>query len=889
MTLTAGASVGPYVIRSSLGAGGMGEVYVARDTKLDRQVALKLLPAHFSRDADRLRRFELEARAASALNHPAIVAVYELGQSDSQPYISMELVDGQTLREALQAGPMSLRHALQFGAMIADGLAKAHDAGIVHRDLKPENLMVTEDGFAKILDFGLAKLSSDAETLAALQTRTNEGTTPGSVMGTAGYMSPEQASGGTADARSDQFSFGLVLYEMLAGQRAFARATAVETLSAIIRENPLPVEQINPSIPLPVRWVLDRCLAKRPADRYGSTRDLARDLASARDHLSELTGSGRTAVSGAMPAARIVTRPVVAWLVAASFAAAALALWFRPTPNVADPHRSVRFTIMPPANVQFTSSIGMSPFALSPDGRHLVFGGIEQGQRPRLWIHSLDSVAARPIAGTDGAYGAFWSPDSLAVGFFAQDKLKRVSISGGDAAVICEAPRGGGGGTWSRDGIIVFAPSIDAELFRVSAAGGTPTAVTALDTNRGETAHMAPLFLPDGRHFVFAIVGGENAGMHVAALDSKERKRLPLDAVTAGFSDPDFLFFMRDRTLMTQRIDPKRFELIGEPIRVAEGVDRLGVSATYAVSSSGTVVFWSGDRTITQPTWFERDGRTAGTLGPPAAYMNLSLSVDGRQAAIDRFDRTPGIWLLDATRGTSTRLTSGAIYESTPIWSPDSSQFVFAAARDTPPNLFLKRVGASADERVFRNPLQSYPQSWSRDGQYIAYVTIDPMTNSRDIWIVPPTGDRKPVPFLQSKFDEMQARVSPDGRWMAYASNESGRVEVFVTRFPEAKGKWPVSTNGGSFPVWRHDSGELFYRSPDGTLMAVPIAATDDFTAGTPVTLFRPRAALAALGMGTFYDVSPEGRFLINVFVERTASPATVVLDWRGGLADAAR
>jgi Tol biopolymer transport system component len=889
MTLPAGATVGPYVIRSNLGAGGMGEVYVARDTKLDRQVALKLLPAHFSRDADRLRRFELEARAASALNHPAIVAVYELGQSDSQPYISMELVDGQTLRQALQVGPMPLRHALQLGAMIADGLAKAHDAGIVHRDLKPENLMVTEDGFAKILDFGLAKLSSDAESLAALQTRTHEGTTPGSVMGTAGYMSPEQASGGTADARSDQFSFGLVLYEMLAGRRAFARATAVETLSAIIREDPPPVGQFNASVPLPVRWVLDRCLAKRPADRYGSTRDLARDLASARDHLSELTGSGRTALSGAAPAARVAPWSVVAWLVAASFAAAAVALWFRPIPDEADPHRTVRFTIMPPANVHFTTTIGMSPFALSPDGRHLVYAGNEQGKGPQLYLHSLDSVSARPIAGTDGAYGAFWSPDSLAVGFFAQDKLKRVSISGGEPSVICEAPRGGGGGAWNRDGVMVFAPSVDSQLFRVSASGGTPTAVTALDTSRGETAHVSPLFLPDGRHFVFAIIGGDNAGMYVAALDSTERTRLPLDAVTTGFSDPDFLFFMTERTLMTQRIDLKRFELIGAPIRVAEGVDRLGVSATYAVSTSGTIVFWSGNRVITQPTWFERDGTTAGTLGPPAAYMNLSLSVDGRQAAIDRFDGTPGIWLLDVTRGTSTRLTSGEIYESTPIWSPDGRQFVFAAARDTPPNLFLKRIGASADERVFRNPLQSFPQSWSRDGQYIAYVTIDPLTNSRDIWIVPPTGERKPVPFLQSKFDEVQARISPNGRWMAYASNESGRVEVFVTRFPEANGKWPVSTNGGNFPVWRHDSRELYYRSPDGTLMAVPIAATDDFRAGTPVPLFRPRAALAALGMGKFYDVSPEGRFLINVFVERTSSPATVVLDWRGGLADAAR
>jgi hypothetical protein len=390
---------------------------------------------------------------------------------------------------------------------------------------------------------------------------------------------------------------------------------------------------------------------------------------------------------------------------------------------------------------------------------------------------------------------------------------------------------------------------------------------------------------------VFLVIGGDGAGAYVSSLDATTtRKRLPSNDGLVGFSLPDFLFFMRDRTLMAQRLDVKRFVLTGEPIRVAEGVHRLGVNASYAVSASGTLVFWTGDRTITQPTWFARDGTAVGTLGPPAAYMNLSLSADGRQAAIDRFDTTPGIWVLESSRGTSTRMTSGDIYESTPIWSPDGSQFVFAAARDTPPNLYLKRVGAAvAEDRVFRNPLQSFPQSWSRDGRFIAYVTIDPKTNSRDIWVVPPTGDGRPAPLLQSQFDEDHARISPNGRWMAYTSNESGRPGVFVTRFPEASGKWPVSTDGGDFPVWRHDSRELFYRALDGTLMAVPIAAADDFTAGAPAPLFRPRAALAGLGLGTFYDVAPDGRFLVNIFIERTSPPATVVLDWRAGAAIAQR
>ena len=886
MPLTPGASLGQYVIRSLLGSGGMGEVYLAHDTKLDRDVALKLLPAELANDSERLRRFELEARSASALNHPAIVAIYDLGLAESQPYISMELVEGQTLRQMLDAGPMQPRRALQVAAPIADGLAKAHEAGIVHRDLKPENLMVSHDGFAKILDFGLAKLVGDGGARAALQTMTEQGTRPGSVMGTVGYMSPEQASGGTADNRSDQFSFGLVLYEMLTGRRAFNRPTAVETLSAIIRDDPPPVGQLNPTVPAPVRWIVDRCLAKTPAERYGSTRDLARDLASVRDHFSDLTSSGATIVEAAAPAVRVRRRELVAWLLVATVAIAAVALQLRGTEGTtADPDRTVRFTIAPPKDVNFTWSIGASPFAVSPDGRHLVFTGIGADETRGLWIHSFDSLESRPIPGTEGALGPFWSPDSLTIGFFTRNRLKRVSIAGGDVAIICDA-RFGGGATWNRDGVIVFAPAVDTALLRVAATGGTPTPVTVLDPAHRESAHVGPLFLPDGRHFLFGIVGGDTAGHYVASLDSPERKRisLNLDLAMLGFSSPDFLFFMRDRTLMAQRFDLKRLDVTGEPMRVAEGVDRLGLTATFGVSASGTLVYWTGDQTITQPTWFQRDGTAAGTLGPAGPYMNVALSSDGRQAAIDRFDRTPGIWLLDRERGTATRATSGAIYESTPIWSPDASSFVFAAARDTPPNLYLKRIGTvGPEERLFQTLLQSFPQSWSADGHFIAYVTVDPKTHS-DIWILPLSGDRKPTPFLQTAFNEDHPRISPDGRWMAYSSNESGSQGVYVTRFPEAGGKWQVSTNGGSFPVWRRDSRELFYRAADGKLMAVPVAPGSDFKAGAPVPLFQPRAAIGTLGAGTFYDVAPDGRFLINILVERTSPPATVVSNWRAGI-----
>ena len=878
MSLQPGAHLGQYVIRSLLGSGGMGEVYLAHDTRLDRRVALKLLPAELARDPERLRRFEQEARSASALNHPAIVAVYDLGQAESQPYISMELVEGQTLRQMLQAGPMPTRRALQVAAPIADGLAKAHDAGIVHRDLKPENLMVSHDGFAKILDFGLAKLVGDAGAVGALQTVSAHQTRPGSVMGTVAYMSPEQASGTTVDSRSDQFAFGLVLYEMLTGQRAFSRPTSAETMTAIIRDEPVPVAQVNPAVPVPVRWIIERCLAKAPADRYASTRDLARDLASARDHFSELTRSGPTAVSPLTSPARLKPRELVAWLLVALLAT--LMVLARREAPPASAGQPVRFTVSPPENVSFVSPFGMSPFTISPDGRHLVFVGLAKEGRA-LWLHSFDSLESRRLPGTDGANAAFWSPDGRDVAFFTENRLKRASIAGGEVAIICES-RWGGGGTWNQDGIIVFAPGLDTALFRVAAAGGTPTPVTVLNPDHQESGHIWPVFLPDGRHFVFGVIGGDSTGTYLASLDAPERKRLSSELSGLGFSAPDYLFFMRERTLMAQRLDLTRLEMVGEPIRVAEGVERLGPGVSFAVSASGALAYWSGSRNITQPTWFRRDGTAAGTLGQPAENQNIALSADGRQAAVDRFDQTPGIWLLDTTRGTETRATFSKIYESTPVWSPDATAFAFASAEIGPPKLFVKRMDKTGPaQHLFGNPAQTlFPQSWSPDGRFLAYASTNPNTEG-DIWLIGLVGDPKPRSLVETRFDEAYARISPNGRWMAYTSNEAGREDVYVVRFPEAVGKVSVSPGGGGHPVWRRDSRELFYHAADGNLMAVPVGPGADFTPGVPIRLFQPRAMAQTLGFGTFYDVAPDGRFLINTLVNRTSPPATVVLNWR--------
>jgi serine/threonine protein kinase len=877
MALTPGTRLGPYEITSALGAGGMGEVYLARDTKLNRDVALKLLPRDLINDADRLRRFEQEARSASALNHPAIVTIYELGQFDGQPFISMEFVDGHTLRHQLGQGAMPPRRALQIAAQIAEGLAKAHEAGFVHRDLKPENLMISSDGHVKILDFGLAKLAEARIGEDDLHTKTDHATRPGMVLGTAAYMSPEQASGQSADIRSDQFSFGLVLYEMLTGRRAFARPTTAETMAAIIREEPEPIAHHASSVPAPVRWIVERCLAKAPGERYASTRDLARDLASARDHFSELTSSTSIEPSRA----RAPRRELVGWSLAAFFGAALIGVLLFRAPDVARPaDPPIRFTVATPEKRHFYHPLGGSPFAISPDGKHLVYATFGDGPR-QLWLRSFDTPVARPLPGTEGAGVPFWSPDGLAVGFFTPEKLKRVSPSGGDPVTICDA-RWGGGGTWNRDGVILFAPSIDSGLYRVSAAGGTPTAVTTLDAGRLDSGHTSPVFLPDGRHFMFTVLARERAGLYVGSLDSAERKLVLPDLTAVGFSEPNHLFFVRNRNLISQTLDLTRFQPDGDPELVAEGVATLGPSAAMAVASaSGALVYWTGGRDITQLTWVRRDGAAVATVGPPGEYMNVALSPDSGQVAVDRFDiRQTGIWILDIARGSMTRAIVGNVYESTPVWAPDGRSLVFASARDTPPNLYVKRLGApEGDERLFVNALQSFPQSWSPDGQSIAHVVGDPKTRN-DIWLLPVSGDRRPTSFIQTSFNEYHARISPDGKWMAYVSDESGRNEVYVTRFPKASGKWPVSSSGGNSPVWRRDSRELFYHAHDGKIMAVSVAVGPDFAAGRPVALFTAKALVGRLGLGWFYDVAADGRFLINVLVERTSPPATVLVNW---------
>jgi serine/threonine protein kinase/Tol biopolymer transport system component len=877
MSVVPGTRLGPYQIESSLGAGGMGEVYKARDTRLDRLVALKLLPAAVASEPERLARFEREARAASALNHPAIVTIYDIGAAEAQPWISMELVDGKTLRHLLDGGALPLRRALAIAAQIADGLAKAHDAGIVHRDLKPENVMVTDDGFAKILDFGLARLAG-SEPHGEAATRPGD-TRPGTVLGTLAYMSPEQASGSPVDFRSDQFSFGAVLYELLTGARAFARPSSTDTLSAVLRDDPPAIGQVNATIPPPVRWIVERTLEKRAADRYASTRDLARDLVRARDHLSEMSVT-MAAAAAARPLAGFKWRERIAWLMAAALAIATASLLVqRSTPSGLGPQSpspTTRFALPAPDSTRFHT--GNQPaFEVSPDGRRLAVVAVDNESRRHLWVRTLDSLAWQRLDGTEGALDPFWSPDSTEIGFFTADTLKKVGASGGDVRTICNVLEAIGG-AWSRTGTILF--TLQDGTYNVSDSGGVPV-------KSSSAAGFWPHFLPDGNHYVAFDIIDETRGIYLGVLGSPQRhllKRLGVTSVSVlGFTEPNWVLYVEAGTLIAQALDLEKRELSTDVIRVAENVDVNPPSTSFSVSRNGVLVYWpGGPRTITELTWVRRDGTSLGQVVGRGSFSNFDISANGRILVTDRIDTLPGsIWLYDIDRGGSTRLTSD-YYANNPHASQDGSKVVFGSARDGPPNLYLKTIGSTQpDERLMKSGLVEFPLDWLPDGQTIVFGRTEPKTRA-DVWILPMTGDRAARPILNTPAIEWEATVSPDGQWMAYSSTDSGRSEVYVVRFPDGGDRRPISTNGGFTPRWRADGRELYYRDKH-RIMAVPITPGANFKAGAPVVLFEARS-LPDETENQPFTVAPDGRFLLNIIVERISPPLTVVSDWRAGL-----
>jgi serine/threonine protein kinase len=905
MALEPGTRLGPYEILAQLGAGGMGEVYKGRDTRLDRLVALKVLSPHLAANREARERFEREATTVAKLKHAHICLLYDIGKDQGRDYLVFEYLEGETLSQRLAKSPLPLDHALQYSIEIADALDKAHHAGVTHRDIKPGNIMIVPSSETasktetKLLDFGLAKLKqaalpADIANLPRYEWPTGAGapTEEGRILGTVQYMAPEQVEGkvNELDARTDIFSFGATVYEMATGKKAFQGQSQASIMAAILKEDPPAVSSLDPpgklSSPALDR-VVKKCLAKEPEERWQSAKDL-------HDELKWIAMSGGQAGMPAPQSARSKLRERIAWGFVAVFLVIALALaiqFLRPTSQDAVP---VRLSVL-------TGPISnQAQLAISPDGRHVAFFAVNEGGRPQIWIRSLDSVTGRPLPGTEGSSSLIWSPDSRSLSFFSGRELKKADILGGPPQTVCPAPLVRGG-TWNSEGTILFG-SEAGPVSRVAASGGEPTPATSLDTSRGEVWHGHPKFLPDGRRFLYLAVSKEpaNSGIYVGSLDSKETRRLVSGNFEATYAPPGYLLFPREDTLLAQPFDADRLELTGDPVQVASEIitnDDNG-RAAFSVSNTGVLVYRAGEiRGVqTQLLWADRRGAKGEPLGPVDSHEDPELSRDGNRVAFSRVNSQSGgsdIWLLELSRGTLSRFTFAAPRTAFyPLWSPDGSRIVFRSSRETSGigNLYQKHSSGARNEELLLQPNEGNinPTDWSSDDRLILYETRKP-GGGLDLWALPLAGDKKPVPFLQSDFEEVQGRFSPDGRYVAYASNESGRYEVYIRSFPDPTGKWQVSTQGGAEPTWRRDGRELFYIAADKKMMAVPVRSGSTLELGTPQALFESPSYLAGTVLSAWrkqYDVTADGqRFLLNVLVsEPPPSPITVVLNWTAGL-----
>ena len=886
MTLADGTKLGRYEIRSKLGAGGMGEVYRARDTQLGRDVAIKVLPSAFAVDQDRLKRFEQEACAASALNHPNILVVHDIAFHDHAPYVVSELLEGETLRERIGGTALGQRRAIEYALQIANGLATAHQKGIIHRDLKPDNIFITNDGRVKILDFGVAKLTQvdGAQVQTDIPTRRVD-TEPGIAMGTVGYMSPEQLKGRPVDQRSDIFSFGAVLYEMLSGQRAFQRESRAETMSAILREDPPDLSNTNKGVSPGLERLVNHCLEKNPESRFHSARDLVYAL----EAVSGSTVSSQTETALPVRSAPTKGTSRLPWVVAGLFAILAafafLLPYLRPAPK--EEVDVVRLTIPPPARGV------VSTLSVSPDGRQVVYGAPNADGKSILWLRSLDSTTAQPLTGTDNPFfTTFWSPDSRFVGFVSStdNKLKRVDVNGGTPQVLANAPNGRGG-TWNRDGVIVFAPAAEGPLSRVSSTGGPVTEVTALDQSRKEISHRYPWFLPDGKHFLFFARGAtyEGNSVCVGSLDSKGFKHLINADSGAIYSPPGYLLYVREGTLMAHPFDLDRLELKDEPIPIADaviGFDLTSNLARFSVSENGVLVYYGGSEFgKADLIWVDRQGRQIGIVAKAADYGYIRLSSDNKRLVTALRDPSTrwDLWIIDLANDGQTRFTFDAANEVFPIWSPDGSRIAFSSNRGGQVNLYQKLSnGTGNEEQILVSDEAKFCNDWSSDGQFIVFHKLSGKTRA-DIWILPLSGDRKPFAYLETEFGEREARFSPNGRWIAYTSDETGPREVYVQSFPIGRGKWQISRGGGGPPKWRGDGKEIFFVSGDKLMSVALKTEGDTLETSTPQPLFEIRGAPlpGALG-GAAFDASADGqRFLIGLSVqEATFAPIIVVLNW---------
>ena len=904
MAIAAGTRLGPYEIGSPIGAGGMGEVYRARDAKLGRDVAIKILPEIFAADPERRGRFEREARTLAALNHPHIAQIYGFEESGPTLALAMELVEGETLADKLRGGhtspplppnggaeprvgPLTIDEAVAIARQIADGLEAAHEQGIVHRDLKPANIKVRDDGTVKILDFGLAKALDPAASGSDLAmnspTLTAHATVAGVILGTAAYMAPEQARGKAVDRRADIWAFGAVLFEMLTGRRAFPGEEISDTLASVLKDDPdwtaLPAE-----LPTSIHRVLRRCLDKDPRKRLSAIGDARLDL----DERDE-----ERRVQVAAPPPRSYGAWVLAATAVASLVAGATLIWVAAPRGSAPTAPLARFSIVPPDNTMVLRD--STSAVVSPDGRMVIIAtgtGLRGGaDNPTgLWLRSIDSLNIRPLAGTEDGRMPFWSPDTRQIAYFTDRKLKRIAIETGHIDEICDAADGRGG-AWSSSGVIVFAPASTGPLMRVPASGGKPEPVTELDAARNESGHRFPAFLPDGDHFLYAAVPPRAEGFDIliGSLAGSSRERLLSAQSAPVFSPPGYLLYVRKGGLVAHPFDPGRRTLRGEPISVADAPGTIGdfymAGAAVSSSSTGVLAYVVDLPQKTNLVELDQTGHQVGAIDiPKSRYDYLSLARDRRRAALVRWVSPieTDLWVVDLALGGASRLTGSEVLTQTVAWSPDGERIAYSSARAGPRDIYLKSVaGSGSDETVHQSAvLAKDPFSWSPDGRFLVYQEIRPETKW-DVWVLPMAGDRKPVPYLRTPANEQSGVISPDGRWMAYLSDETGRGELYVQAFPVPGRKYRVTSDGASKAWWRNDSKQLLIANIGNTeILLADVHAAAEFAADRP----RPAGRLPK-GVKDV-DATPDLKRLLALVNEDSGAKRSVAVveNWTAAL-----
>jgi Tol biopolymer transport system component len=898
MPLPSGTKLGPYEIQAPLGAGGMGEVYRATDTRLNRTVAVKTLPKHLSEKPEARERFEREARAISQLSHANICQLYDLGEQDGIHYIVMEYLEGDTLATRVARGRLPIEQVLRYGAEIGEGLDCAHRAGVIHRDLKPGNIMLTRSG-AKLMDFGLAKTaalaSPQSSGLSLTLTSPNISqplTTEGTVIGTFQYMSPEQVEGREADARSDIFSFGSVLYEMTTGKRAFEGKSQVTVASAILEKEPDPVTVSQPLAPPALQHVIQTALMKDPESRWQSAADMSRQL-----RWMSSPDSSASASRIAAPHPRRHERVLWAVLVAAL---AGLLLWFavfnRPHPRV------VRASIVAPAGTGFDFMGDFSgPPVVSPNGTKVAFAAHGPKERNALWVRRLDTPAAEKLPGTEGAYAQFWSGDGKFIGFFADGKLRKISAAGGPVTILADAPNARGG-AWNSDNVIVYAPDYRDCLWKINAGGGDAVRATQLDSSKHST-HRWPTFLPDGKHFLFLAnnhSGGrrEDNGVYMGSLDGTGSKQVLVSDAGALYSS-GYLLYHQQNALIAQKFDPASATLSGEAMTIANDVqhDSGTFHTIFSVAQNGVLVYAPGDNSVGDKLalWVNRDGKVLGPVAEPAAYKGGVLSPDGKRLAMGIGEPRADIWILDLQHGSRMRLTFDDALHQMPSWSADGKRIVYVSQVGAfimaGTSLHAKAADGSGQDELLLDAKDlssgqvsiTWPQ-WSPDNRYLIYK-FQSGPSGASIWALPNSPGAKPQPIVKPDSPigtVVYPRISPDGRWLAYSFNDGRREEIYVTSFPSGEGRWQISRAGGTYPVWRHDGKEIFYISLDGHLNATQVEPHEKgFDVGNTEAMFEMRYTNP---LGTPFDVTPDDRFMVLTQPEGSGQPMALVLNWNADL-----